>query len=450
MEKERLFKEGEAVTAGVAKVDVVGGGDLVRIGGTSTPLATASTSAQPYDPAVDSLSPELLDVEHIVRSEGIAIYKDQAGRLWTGLATYWIKQGEFDIARQTFEQGIQTVLTLRDFTQIFDAFAEFSESYISSLMDGLKEDAEEDAEEGEREEEERELDDRMREFEELMDRRPLLVNEVLLRRNPNDVQEWEKRIALYGDDDEKVSLCLSFLDISLTRNKRSPKRTRKQRRRSLLEKLPRIITPSGFISPNSTRWEGRREKRRRIYRARERSLRKLLQCRTRRSMSSLRFGVNGLRWKCGTSESPSLFLTISGLTFRNRNYDDAIKVMQRATAVPKKVNVGFHDESLSVQARLFKSLKLWSFYVDLEESIGSVETTKAVYDKMFELKIANAQTVINFANFLEENQYWEESFKVRLSLSRRSSVVADSVGRSTNGESICSAILSLSRFGIRI
>ena len=86
--------------------------------------------------------------------------------------------------------------------------------------------------------------------------------------------------------------------------------------------------------------------------------------------------------------------------------------MQRATAVPKKVNVSFHDESLSVQARLFKSLKLWSFYVDLEESIGSVETTKAVYDKMFELKIANAQTVINFANFLEENQYWEESFKV--------------------------------------
>ena len=206
VEKERLFKEGEAVTAGTAKIDVVGGGDLVRIGGTSTPAASASTSAQPYDPTVDSLSPELLDVEHIVRSEGIAVYKDQAGRLWTGLATYWIKQGEFDIARQTFEQGIQTVLTLRDFTQIFDAFAEFSESYISSLMDGLKEDAEEDAEEGEREEEERELDDRMREFEELMDRRPFLVNEVLLRRNPNDVQEWEKRIALYGDDDEKVSL----------------------------------------------------------------------------------------------------------------------------------------------------------------------------------------------------------------------------------------------------
>jgi hypothetical protein len=39
-----------------------------------------------------------------------------------------------------------------------------------------------------------------------------------------------------------------------------------------------------------------------------------------------------------------------------------------------------------------------------------------VYDRLFELKIANAQVVINCANFLEENEYWEESFKVRLPL----------------------------------
>ena len=68
-------------------------------------------------------------------------------------------------------------------------------------------------------------------------------------------------------------------------------------------------------------------------------------------------------------------------------------------------------QTLSVQARLFKSLKLWSFYVDLEESIGTVETTKAVYDKILELRIANAQIIVNYASFLEENHYFEESFK---------------------------------------
>jgi pre-mRNA-splicing factor SYF1 len=66
---------------------------------------------------------------------------------------------------------------------------------------------------------------------------------------------------------------------------------------------------------------------------------------------------------------------------------------------------------------LFKSLKLWSFYVDLEESIGSVQSTKAVYEKIFELKVANAQIVVNFAEFLEEHGFWEESFKVRPLLS---------------------------------
>ena len=48
----------------------------------------------------------------------------------------------------------------------------------------------------------------------------------------------------------------------------------------------------------------------------------------------------------------------------------------------------------------------------MEESLGTVESTKAVYDKILELRIANAQIIVNYAAFLEENQYYEESFKV--------------------------------------
>ena len=91
------------------------------------------------------------------------------------------------------------MLTVRDFTQIFDAYAEFSESVISALMASLEEGDDDDVAETEAE-----LDERMKTFEELMDRRPFLVNEVLLRRNPNDVQEWEKRILLWRDNDDKV------------------------------------------------------------------------------------------------------------------------------------------------------------------------------------------------------------------------------------------------------
>jgi pre-mRNA-splicing factor SYF1 len=152
----------------------------------------------------DPSNPRLLNVEGIVHTDGLSVYKDQAGRLWTGLATYWIKRGEFDRATATFEQGLATVLTIRDFTQIFDAYAEFSETMISTLMDALADEDNLEDEDFDAEDTEKDLDERMKAFEILMDRRPFLVNEVLIRRNPHEVVEWEKRIALYGNNDEKV------------------------------------------------------------------------------------------------------------------------------------------------------------------------------------------------------------------------------------------------------
>ncbi len=189
-------------------------GKLVRFAG---PAMTVSDGKvlPPYDDDEDPRSLRKVNIEDIVRKDGLDVYKDQAGRLWTGLATYWIKCGEFDRAKVTFERGLASVLAIRDFTQIFDAYSEFSESLVSALMESLEnpDDDDEDVKETEQE-----LDVKMKEFEELMDRRPFLVNDVLLRRNPNDVQEWEKRVALWGDNDEKVRstrvvvLCSSLTD----------------------------------------------------------------------------------------------------------------------------------------------------------------------------------------------------------------------------------------------
>lgn len=69
-------------------------------------------------------------------------------------------------------------------------------------------------------------------------------------------------------------------------------------------------------------------------------------------------------------------------------------------------------QTLTPQARVHKSSKLWSFYVDLEESCGTLESTKKVYERIFDLRIATPQIVVNFANFLEEHGYYEESFRV--------------------------------------
>lgn len=179
-------------------------GQLMRFAGGAVSVTPDGKAPHPYDEDEDPISTRKLNIELIVRKDGLDVYKDQAGRLWTGLATYWIKRGEFDRAKATFEAGIASVLTIRDFTQIFDAYAEFSESLISAMMESLAE-PDEDEDEDDAKETEKELDMKMKEFEDLMDRRPFLVNDVLIRRNPNDVQEWEKRVALWGDDDEKVN-----------------------------------------------------------------------------------------------------------------------------------------------------------------------------------------------------------------------------------------------------
>ena len=48
--------------------------------------------------------------------------------------------------------------------------------------------------------------------------------------------------------------------------------------------------------------------------------------------------------------------------------------MRRATAMPAK-RAADHDKTEPVQNRLFRSLRVWSMYADLEESLGTVEVS---------------------------------------------------------------------------
>ncbi|KAL1947694.1 hypothetical protein VTO73DRAFT_13418 [Trametes versicolor] len=345
-------------------------GKLIRFGGPAAPAA-------PYDEDEDPRSPRKFNVEDIIRKDGLEVYKDQAGRLWTGLATFWIKRGEFERAKLTFERGLASVLTIRDFTQIFDAYAEFSESLISALMESLA-NPDEDEDEEDVKETEKELDTKMKEFEELMDRRPFLVNDVLIRRNPNDVQEWEKRVALWGDNDEKVAE--TYTEALATINPR----------RATTNFHHLYINFAKFYEEGGTKGEAETD---------FDSARKILDKATKVNFKTV-------------DELAEVWCEWAEMEIRHENYDEAIRVMQRAAAVPKNTKVNYFDHALPVQARLFKSLKLWSFYVDLEESLGTVDTAKAVYDKILDLRIANAQIIVNYASFLEENKYYEESFKV--------------------------------------
>lgn len=60
------------------------------------------------------------------------------------------------------------------------------------------------------------------------------------------------------------------------------------------------------------------------------------------------------------------------------------------------------DGNEPVQIKLHKSLRLWTFYVDLEESLGTLESTRAVYERILDLRIVTPQIIsINYAMLLE-------------------------------------------------
>jgi len=95
------------------------------------------------------------------------------------------------------------VKTVRDFTLVFDAYSRFMERTTNKTMGEL-----EKAKPNEVQEKELELELYMTRFEHLMDRRPLLLNSVLLRQNPHNVHEWLNRAEICEGDPQAVSLTL--------------------------------------------------------------------------------------------------------------------------------------------------------------------------------------------------------------------------------------------------
>lgn len=57
------------------------------------------------------------------------------------------------------------------------------------------------------------LELRLARFEQLIARRPLLLNSVLLRQNPHNVHEWHKRVKLYDGNPRQVRLAHDVYDL---------------------------------------------------------------------------------------------------------------------------------------------------------------------------------------------------------------------------------------------
>jgi pre-mRNA-splicing factor SYF1 len=69
-------------------------------------------------------------------------------------------------------------------------------------------------------------------------------------------------------------------------------------------------------------------------------------------------------------------------------------------------------QALPPQAKVYRSQRIWSMYVDLVEALGTFQEAREVYDKMIDNKVASPQVILNYAEFLANQRYWEDSFQV--------------------------------------
>ncbi|XP_024524023.1 pre-mRNA-splicing factor SYF1 [Selaginella moellendorffii] len=355
-----------------------------------------------------------LQVDAIIRG-GIRNFTDEVGRLWTSLADYYARLSLFEKVRDVYEEGMTTVTTVRDFSLIFDAYSKFEESLLSAKMSRMGEEDEESEEELDESEmvevdadgntvalPEKELKKRRRErkilaqwkkgnlkdfwvfdendvdlllarFSYLIERRPELLSSVVLRQNPHNVHEWHKRASLFKDNPARQVRTYTEAVMTVDPFKAVGKY------HSLWTAYAHLYESQNDLKNARVVFEKAVQK---IYRT--------------------------------VDDLASLYCAWAEMEMKHKNYKTARDILKKATMEPsfatKKLMQG--DRDLPVQMKLYKSLKLWSTYVDLEESLGTLESTRKVYDQILVHKIATPQIIINYAAMLEENKYFEDAFGV--------------------------------------
>lgn len=338
-----------------------------------------------------------LNVDAIIRG-GIRKFTDEVGRLWTSLADYYIRRELFEKAGDIFEEGMTTVVTVRDFSVIFDAYSQFEESMVAIKMEkmDLSDDEENEVEENGIEldedvrldwsskfekkllngfwlDDDNDVDLMLARLEYLMDRRPELANSVLLRQNPHNVEQWHRRVKLFEGNPTKQILTYT--------------------------EAVRTVDPMKAVGKPHTLWV---------------AFAKLYEDHNDLVNARVIFD-KAVQVNYKTVDNlASVWCEWAEMEIRHTNFKGALELLRRATAEPsvevKRRVAADGDEP--VQIKVHKSLRLWAFYVDLEEGLGTLESTRAVYERILDLRIATPQIIINYAWLLEEHKYFEDAFKV--------------------------------------
>ena len=344
-----------------------------------------------------------LDVDKVIR-HGIKKYTDEVGNLWVTLANYYIKMGLIEKAREIFEEALEKILTVRDFSLIFNAYLNFEQEMMkqnlftnndldnNNLLESINENKDNNLqslelkelenalidlnieeigkeENNELDKKDSQKDSNLKKFNfirvnNLLQRRPFLLNSTILRRNPNNIAEWLKRIELMKDKND-FKLIKNLYEESLNTIK--------------------INEAYGNLSELYISYANFYEENKNIKKANE-----------------IYYKGCNLNFK-KTDENVNLWCLWCEMNIRQKRYQDAYRIIKFICT-----------NNANKYYKYNRNIKLWSLYVDLEMNLikNNEKQIIYIYTKMIEYKIANIETIFNFIIYLEKIKNYEKIYNI--------------------------------------
>eukprot|EP01017_Pseudomicrothorax_dubius_P029249 TRINITY_DN3538_c0_g1_i2.p1 TRINITY_DN3538_c0_g1~~TRINITY_DN3538_c0_g1_i2.p1 ORF type:complete len:768 (+),score=176.01 TRINITY_DN3538_c0_g1_i2:60-2363(+) len=314
--------------------------------------------------------------------QGLSRYTDEVGNLWVQLSGFYVRQGLFDEARNAFEEALESVVTARDFGLVFNAYVKFEEEMLNLLAEADEEATDDRALLGqinevlglppEKVEEtvdprEKAVEQGLTRLEKLLERRPLLLSDCLLRQNKDNVKEWLRRLTLVASD---TSTLLKTYGEALTQ-----------------------VDPKKADGDFSAIWLSFAD----FYRRHD----------DLKNANLILHRASGVIFR-RNEEQVLVWQHWVEVLLQCGFVADAFEVLKTALFRRK---VDQTDPNHAAVTYVAHSPKLWALYADLERTFGTFETTRAVYRRAVDLKVVTPYMLLNFADFLATAHYYEEAFK---------------------------------------
>lgn len=302
-------------------------------------------------------------------------YKDLAGLLDCKLAEYFNRRQETDKARQYYEEGLQKCATAEEFTELYDSYTAFEEEYLLNLADGDPDI----------------MEAHLQRYETLLDQRSILLNDVFIRQDENNIDYWFDRIAIYNNRDDTNSVLTTYATALTKINPLKAYSLSKHKDYS----LPKLWTNYAQVYSSHKDF----------------------------NTADFIFAKAVKTSFRNPDDLAQIYIEWSRL-WLEKDFPKSIAILQTVLdndRVPTE-NLDYHDSSVPVSDRIVKSSKLWSYFLDLlesnidfekpEENKSAIKDVEDGYNRMIQLKIATPLTIINFASFYEELNFFERSFTV--------------------------------------